>query len=66
MFISAPWDVLMERLAARKVRGGLSAADAAAFVAKSDAKNVKRILTNRLPCDYELLMDEAGKYHYEP
>ena len=62
IFISADEDMLKERLIQRKIFGGMSPEDAAVFYAQSDGVNVVQSLTNRLPCDYELMLTTDGKY----
>ena len=62
IFINADWETLISRLIERKIMGGLSAEEAEKFVMRSDAENIKRILTRRLRCNLELKFNEYGKY----
>ena len=59
-FIEADPALLTRRLVERKVRGGLSPAEAEAWVAASDGPNAARCLTRRLPADVDLRLDAAG------
>lgn len=56
VFLDAEPDLLRERLVARKVRGGLTRADAEAFHARSDGPNVKRVLSHSDRSRIDLLL----------
>lgn len=61
IFICAPQSALTTRLVARKMAGGLSRAQAEDFYQRTDGPNVVTVLTNSLPADVTLIMDESGK-----
>lgn len=63
IFIKAEEDMLKERLIERKRKGGLSKEAAIKFYEKSDSKNVKRVLNNRLKADLVLELSNDGKYN---
>lgn len=54
IFLSCREGPLRERLIERKVRGGMARRKAEAFFEKSDAANVRRVLTCRQPADITL------------
>ena len=62
VFIEVDRDVLIERLTERKVKGGLDRTTAENFVMRSDAKNVDRIMGNRLRYDLGLKYTKDGHY----
>lgn len=62
IFIKADEFMLKERLINRKRKGGLSEKDASRFYEKSDSKNIKRVLNNRLNADLELILLNNGEY----
>jgi pantothenate kinase len=62
LFISAKEDLLRERLIERKMRGGLSEAEALNFYDRSDRKNIERVLNNKLEANLELEVSNNGKY----
>ncbi|MCL2776031.1 MAG: nucleoside/nucleotide kinase family protein [Oscillospiraceae bacterium] len=62
VFITAVQETLINRLTERKIKGGLGEEGAKEFVMRSDAENIKRILSRRLKCDMELHMKEDGRF----
>lgn len=54
IFIDAQAEMLKERLIQRKMKGGLSAAQAQAFYERSDGRNVERVLHHSLKADLTL------------
>jgi hypothetical protein len=65
VFIRASPDVLRGRLIDRKIRGGLTSAQASDFYAATDGPNVARVLTGSRPADITLRMSGDGAYHFE-
>ncbi|WMY75078.1 nucleoside/nucleotide kinase family protein [Buttiauxella selenatireducens] len=65
VFISAPPELLSERLIGRKMRGGLTRQQAEEFFHTTDGLNVLRVLENSQPADMQLRMDEQGGYHQD-
>ena len=61
VFIGAEEELLTGRLIDRKVRGGLSAAAAEAWVESSDGPNVRRCMARRRPADLSLMIDTSGE-----
>lgn len=57
--LGAPESVLRERLLARKMRGGLSRAEAEAWYACVDGPNVARFENGSVPADYNLMYTES-------
>lgn len=57
IFIEAAEPLLRQRLINRKMMGGMPPHEALAFCERSDLRNVKRILTHRLPADITFLYD---------
>ena len=62
LFISAEEAMLRGRLIERKVRGGMTRAEAEAFYLRSDGPNVRRCLAESLPADRTLIMTGDGAY----
>ena len=62
IFVFAERETLTERLVERKIMGGLGGDAARAFVKRSDAANIERILLHRTACDLELFMDKSGRF----
>ena len=62
IFISAVRETLISRLIERKIMGGLSAEEAQAFVMRSDAENIERIVSRRVKCDLELGITADGRF----
>jgi pantothenate kinase len=62
IFIDADPGLLHDRLVDRKVRGGLDRSEAEAFVARSDSRNVERVLqhTDRAHIDLMLRLNPDG------
>ena len=56
--LRAPEPVLRERLLARKMRGGLSRAEAETWYARVDGPNVARFENGGVPADYNLMYTE--------
>ena len=57
---------LRRRLIDRRIRTGVEAEAAAAFVDFSDMPNVRTCLESTMPADLELFLDDAGGYHTVP
>lgn len=64
--IRAPEALLRRRLIDRRIRTGVEAEAAAAFVDFSDMPNVRTCLELTMPADLELFLDDAGGYHTVP
>lgn len=62
IFIKAKKEMLKDRLINRKMKGGLTKAEALAFYEKSDAKNVERVLDCHNDANIYLFMDYNGNY----
>jgi pantothenate kinase len=62
IFIHAKEEMLETRLIQRKIRGGLSEKEAQEFYIHSDAKNVNRVLNNKLKSDLFVTLQETGKF----
>lgn len=62
VYISAPMDMLRERLVGRKLKGGSTREEAEAWFEQSDGKNVRRVLEEHVPADIELALGEDGGY----
>lgn len=60
VFLDAPEALLRERLVARKVAGGMTPADAAAWYDASDGRNVTTVLAAHAPADVELTLEQDG------
>lgn len=60
VFLSAPEELLRDRLVARKVAGGASPQEARAWYAASDGRNVRRVLAHHSPADLELALEADG------
>lgn len=60
VFLDAPEALLRERLVARKVAGGMTPADAAAWYDASDGRNVATALAAHVPADVELTLEQDG------
>lgn len=60
VFLTAPEDMLRERLIARKMRGGLDQAQAEAFYAECDGPNVALCLRRSSAADEVWSLDEKG------
>ena len=61
VFIDADPAMLRERLVARKVRGGLSRAEAEAFFEQSDGRNVARVRVGSRPAGVRLQIEASGR-----
>lgn len=61
VFIEATPSELEARLVERKVEGGMKKAEAEAFYAKSDRRNVERVLAHRVPC--AVTLEQSGINH---
>lgn len=61
VFVEAREEMLHERLVARKVRGGLSRAEAERFYEHSDSRNVRRVLERRRAADITLTLEPSGR-----
>lgn len=57
IFLNAPERLLRERLVDRKVQGGRSRSEAEAFFERSDAPNLRRVLTQSNLTDVDLVLD---------
>lgn len=65
VFLSAEEAQLKGRLIARKMRGGLSEAEARAFFDACDGPNIRLCLQRQLPADERWRMLEAGRFARE-
>ncbi|WP_047606562.1 nucleoside/nucleotide kinase family protein [Rahnella aquatilis] len=65
VFIHASPDILRDRLTERKIRGGLTPAQAGEFYDVTDGPNVTRVLAHSLRADINLHMRDEGSYHSE-
>ena len=65
VFIRAEAAMLRDRLIARKLRGGLSQAEAEAFYDGCDGPNVLRCLARRRPAELALQLGADGEYRRE-
>ncbi|NDL68646.1 nucleoside/nucleotide kinase family protein [Anaerotalea alkaliphila] len=61
IFIGSKESMLKERLINRKIRGGSTPEEAAAFYEKSDRKNIERVMKHRLKADMVLDMLPTGE-----
>lgn len=62
IFIEASPDTVRDRLIARKMRGGLSRADAEAFYERSDRANILRLMVNHREANETWVMTSDGSY----
>lgn len=60
VFLSAPADMLEERLVGRKVAGGMSKTQAQTWYETSDGRNVELVLAAHVPADVELELEPSG------
>lgn len=61
VFLSAPQELLRERLVARKVAGGATPEEARTWYEASDGRNVVRVLAHHSPADVELTLGAGGE-----
>ena len=53
---------LKERLINRKIKGGVTPQEALKFYKRSDKKNVKRVMENRIDSDVVLKLKDSNEY----
>lgn len=62
IFISADSNILRQRLIDRKIKGGLSPAEAEEFYKNSDLKNIEKLMAHHHTAATELLMTSDGDF----
>jgi putative kinase len=60
IFLSAPEDLLVERLIGRHIRGGKKAQEARLWVNRTDLKNIQRVISRQSSVDMRILQKKKG------
>jgi putative kinase len=58
LFISAPEDLLLDRLVDRQIRGGRDPEHARAWATRSDLLNIRRVMAHQLPADLQIIQND--------